>query len=106
MRTPRVLIPMLALLLAAGTVALVNGCYGLPKGTVAQVEVGGVRITATGAGIVKADAKKTTFQIKCEECGFQTEQITIDTPTPGHPYSLKWVCPTCGHKQTIVISAI
>lgn len=106
MRASRALILATSLLMVVGTAVLLDGCYGIPKGTAAQVQVGSAQITATGAGIIKADASKTTIQIRCSDCGYQTDTITIDTPTPGHPYTLKWVCPVCGHKQTVVVSAI
>ena len=91
------------MVIATGLVAAVSGCYGIPKGTMKQVSVDHVKLTACGAGIVKADAQKTTFKIKCGVCGFEAQEMTIDTPKPGKPYTLKWICPTCGHKQTIVI---
>jgi len=80
-----------------------SGCGGIPKGTVKETTVGTVKLTAEGAGIVKADAQKTTFQIKCAVCGFEADPMTIDTPAAGKPYTLDWVCPKCGHKQKIVI---
>lgn len=95
----------MAMVVMLGTLAVVNGCGGIPKGTVAQMQVGNLQVTAVGAGIVKADALKTTFQIKCGVCGFEPEIMTIDTPAPGKPYMLDWVCPKCGHKQKIVITA-
>ena len=94
----------MALVVMSGTAVVLNGCGGVPKGTVAQMQTGNLQVTATGAGIVKADAQKITFQIKCGVCGFVTETVTVDTPTAGKPYTLDWVCPKCGHKQKIVIS--
>jgi len=70
----------------------------------AKTAIGSVTVHATGAGIVKADAQTVTFKIKCGLCGFEPEAITIPMPTPGKPYTNKWVCPKCGHKQTIVIT--
>ena len=94
-----------AVVVLSGTMAVVNGCGGIPKGTMEQVQVGQMQITAVGAGIVMANAQKTTFRIKCGACGFEPDAITIDTPAPGKPYTLDWVCPKCGHEQKIVITA-
>ena len=90
------------LMMAGGMLALV-GCRGIPAGTTKEITIGATTLQATGAGIVKADAQKTTFRIKCAVCGFEPDPITIDTPTAGKPYVLNWVCPKCGHKQKIVI---
>ena len=53
-----------AVVVLSGTMAVVNGCGGIPKGTMEQVQVGQMQITAVGAGIVMANAQKTTFRIK------------------------------------------
>ena len=94
---------VMSVALAAGLVLAVSGCFGIPKGTMKDVKVGTVELTVTGAGIVKADAQKTVFKIKCGKCGYETGEMVIDTPVPGKPYILNWVCPRCGHKQKIVI---
>ena len=93
-------------LAAVGSGLLAGGCFGIPKGTVRNVSVGSRKLKATGAGIVKADAQKVTFKIKCSVCGFKAEEITIDTPTAGKPYTMDWVCPKCEHKQKIVIESV
>ena len=103
MKTGRVL-GLAALAVAAGGLALVLfGCGGIPEGTTRVATVDSMQIEATGAGIVKADARKTTYRIKCGLCGYLSEGMTADTPTAGKPYTLDWVCPKCGHKQKIVI---
>lgn len=84
-------------------VLAMSGCFGIPKNTTPNAMVGKTQLHATGAGIVKADAQKTTFKIKCTRCGFEPDEITIDTPVEGRPYTLDWVCPKCGNKQKIVI---
>ena len=96
---------LLTLAGGAGTL-LLAACYGIPKGTLKEAAVGGVKVKATGAGIVKADARQTTFAIKCARCGYEAPPMTIDTPAAGQPYTLAWVCPRCGHKQTIVIEVV
>jgi hypothetical protein len=96
----KMLVSVLAL---CGLTLALCGCHSIPTGTLGTTTVGSVTITASGAGIVKADAQKTTFKIKCRLCGYETEEITVDTPTAGKPYTMTWICPKCGHKQTIVI---
>ena len=104
MRWTKLIRTGLILAVISGSMAVWNGCGGIPKGTVAQLQVGTVQLIATGAGIITANAQKTTFQIKCESCGFEPVAITIDTPVAGKPYTLDWVCPQCGHQQKIVIA--
>ena len=100
-------IRVLASALAMGGLAVVlSGCFGIPKGTLKNTSVGTVKIEASGAGIVSADAQKTTFKIKCAVCGYEAETMTIDTPVAGKPYTLAWICPTCGHKQQIVVQVV
>ena len=82
-----------------------TGCGGIPKGTSETLTVGAVQLQATGAGLVKADAQKTTFRIKCAICGYEEER-TIDTPTAGKPFTLDWICPKCKHKQTITVQVV
>ena len=95
------------LLLAGTVVTLGGGCHGIPQGTAPTVSVSGaVVLRATGAGLITADAQKTAFKIKCALCGYESEVITIATPTPDTPYTLDWVCPQCGHKQKITIRAV
>lgn len=94
----------LALVLGVQVAAL-SGCYGIPQGTQGMANVGKLHLLIKGAGIVKADTEKTTFRIKCGRCGFETEEMTIDTPSVGKPYSLNWVCPKCQNKQTIILEA-
>lgn len=91
-------------LVMAGFVLALTGCHGLPPGTTKNVTVGSSKLEANGAGIVKADAQKITFRIRCTVCGFETGDMTIDTPAPGKPYVLDWVCPKCGHRQKVTIS--
>lgn len=100
-------LPGLALLLVLmGAAVVMSGCHGIPKGTAPAIVMGTVTLQATGAGLVKADAQKTSFQIECGLCGYETEVITIDTPAPGKDYTLDWVCPKCGHKQKVTIRAV
>ncbi len=89
----------------AGAALVLGGCYGLPKGTAPGMTVGSVSLQAVGAGLVRADAQTLTFKIKCEECGYEPETVTIATPVPGKPYVLDWVCPKCGYRQKITIRA-
>lgn len=95
------------MLLLAGTIVTLSGCHGIPQGTAPTVTVSGaVALRATGAGLITADAQKTSFKIKCALCGYESEVVTIDTPTPDKPYTLDWVCPKCGHKQKITLRAV
>jgi predicted RNA-binding Zn-ribbon protein involved in translation (DUF1610 family) len=80
-----------------------SGCYGIPIGTKETATVDQLKLKATGAGIVKADAKKTTYKIRCALCGFQAEDKLILTPTVKTPYIIDWLCPNCGHGQIIMI---
>lgn len=86
-------------------VLLSGGCGTLPAGTFKDVKVGNIQLTATGAGIVRADAQKVAFKIKCETCGKEVPEMIVETPVPGKPYTMDWICPQCGHKQKIVITA-
>lgn len=97
---------VLSACVVVGVALAAGGCYGVPKGTLKEVSVGAVQLTAEGAGIVKADALKTTFKIRCAVCGYLSEEITIDTPVAGKPYVMDWVCPKCDHKQKVVIQAV
>ena len=90
-------------MVVVGLAFALSGCYSIPKGSMKDVKVGDVQLRAIGAGIVKADAQKTTFRIRCAVCGKLSEEMTVDTPTPGKPYTMLYVCPRCGHKQKIVI---
>jgi hypothetical protein len=95
----------------AGAAVVLGGCHGIPQGTApaittAGTAAGAVTLEATGAGLVKADARKTSFKIECARCGDESEVITIDTPVPGKPYTLDWGCPQCGHQQKIIIRAV
>jgi hypothetical protein len=95
---------VVSVLAIVGLMSIMGGCAGIPKGTTEVISLGSaVSVHATGAGIIKADTEKTTFKIKCGLCGYESEEITINTPAAGKPYVLKWVCPKCGHKQTITI---
>lgn len=96
----------LIVMVVAAVAVMLAGCFGIPKGTVSEVKVGAVQLKVNGAGIVKADAAKTTFKIKCSRCGFEPEEITIDTPVAGKPYTQDWTCPKCGNKMKIVIEAV
>jgi hypothetical protein len=93
-------------LLCAGILPALSGCYGIPEGTFEEVMVGQLQLKAVGTGIVKADEQKTTYMIRCSTCSFQTDAKTIKTPKPGSPYILDWLCPNCGHAQLIVIDAV
>ena len=106
MKARKVIGMVLSVLVAVGFMVAMSGCFGIPKGTMKTVSVGNMQLEASGAGIVKADAQKVTLKIKCAVCGFQAEEITIDTPAAGKPYILDWVCPKCGHKQKIVINSV
>lgn len=83
-----------------------SGCSAVPKGASKQVTVNSTTLKATGAGIVKADAAKAIYQIKCTVCGFVSESVTIDTPSKDKPYEVEWVCPKCGHKQKVTVTAL
>lgn len=97
-------LPIMAVCLAIGCVGLfIGGCRGIPTGTAKVVAVGNANLQATGAGIVKVEAGKTTYKIKCSLCGYETETVTIDTPAAGKPYTTTWICPRCGHKQKVAI---
>jgi predicted RNA-binding Zn-ribbon protein involved in translation (DUF1610 family) len=87
----------------AGLLFVASGCSAMPKGTVKNVTVGTVQIVITGAGIVKSDEKSTTYRIKCQKCGFKSEEVVIETPGLDKPYAIEWVCPRCGRKQKILI---
>lgn len=101
----RNLFSVMAVLVLTGLVISLTGCFGIPRGTSKITNVGKLQLLIKGAGIVKADTEKTTFRIKCGRCGFETEEITIDTPSVGKPYILNWVCPKCSNKQAITIEA-
>lgn len=101
----RILSSVMVVLVLAGLVISLSGCFGIPNGTAKNANVGKLQLLIKGAGIVKADTEKTTFRIKCGRCGFETEEITIDTPSVGKPYILNWVCPKCQNKQAITIEA-
>jgi rubredoxin len=92
-----------AAVLSTGLGLVLSGCGTVPEGANKSAAAGGVQLEATGAGIVKADAQKTVFKIKCAVCGFVSDEMTIDTPAAGKPYTLDWVCPKCGHKQKVTI---
>ena len=97
---------MISLSVLSGFMFMLSGCSTAPKGTTRTVQVNGVQLQASGAGIVKADAQNTTFRIKCGRCGYESEERTIPSPQAGKPYTLNWVCPHCGHKQTIIIQVV
>lgn len=97
---------MLALIIfSLGIMSVINGCYGIPAGTTEEATVGQLQLKATSAGIVKANDKKTTYRIKCNVCSFENVNKTIRTPSVENPYVYDWLCPNCGHKQTIIIQA-
>jgi len=95
-------------LMLAGMVLTLTGCFGIPKGTTKSVKAGEVMIQATGAGIVKVDAQAQTitFKIKCGRCGFEPAEQTIPIPKAGQPYTINWVCPKCGNKQKVTIEVV
>ncbi len=92
-------------LLSSGLLSVLGGCYGIPVGTTEEATVGQLQLKATGAGIVKANAKKTTYRIKCTVCSFEDSDKTILTPTVKDTYVLDWLCPNCGHQQIIMVQA-
>ena len=96
---------ILSLLISAYLLNFLCGCHGIPKGTVAETTFENIKVKATAAGLVKANQQKTTFKIKCELCGFETEDKTIRTPPLNDYYGLDWLCPNCGHKQIIYIQS-
>jgi len=96
---------IVSLSLAAGFAVMLGGCGSVPVGAKSSMQADGTQLKASGAGIVRADAQNTTFRIKCRVCGYVSEEMVIPTPKAGAPYTLNWVCPNCGHKQTITISA-
>ncbi|MDI6775367.1 MAG: hypothetical protein QME60_08275 [Verrucomicrobiota bacterium] len=92
-----------AVLAAIGALAPASGCRGIPRGTTEDIAVGTVKLQATGAGIVKADAQKTVYKVKCSECDFKSFDMTAETPTAVRPYRFDWTCPKCGHEQKVTI---
>lgn len=100
----RIILGFLVLGLAvSGLVINANAGSVVPKGTEKAMQVGTVELDATGCGIVKANEQKTTYKIKCSVCGYESNEISIDTPTADKPYTIVWTCPKCKNKQTIVI---
>lgn len=93
------------MLVAVVGLSLAGGCFGLPRGSAKDFTFGKVKIEATGAGVVKADSQKTVYKVKCATCGYETFDITIETPPTVRAFRTEWTCPKCGHKQTIVVSA-
>lgn len=97
---------ILAFSAMAGFMFMLGGCSTVPKGAARTAQITTGQLKASGAGIISADTQYTTFRIKCAVCGYVSEPITIPTPQAGQPYTLNWVCPDCGHKQTVVIQII
>ena len=102
----KVLKSIITLSVISGFMLALGGCSTVPKGSASTVQMNGVHLQASGAGIIKADAQNTTFRIKCGVCGKESEELVIPTPLAGKPYTLNYVCPRCGHKQKIVIQAV
>ena len=96
---------IVSVLLSTGLLSILNGCYGIPVGTTEEFTVGELQLKAIGAGIVKANPKKTVYKIKCNLCSFENVDKTILTPTVNEPYIIDWLCPNCGHGQIIIIQA-
>ncbi len=92
-------------LLSSGLLTALSGCYGIPKGTTETATVEQLQLKATGTGIVRANAKKTTYMTRCAVCGFQNVEKTILTPKPENTYIIDWLCPNCGHSQIIMIQS-
>lgn len=91
---------MLSVMVTIAIFAALNGCFG----TTTSLKTGNMEIQSIGAGLIKVEAGKTTFKIKCKVCGYEEER-TADTPVIGAPYMLDWICPKCGHRQKITIRA-
>jgi len=92
--------------LLAVMTGLMYGCSTVPRGATKTVQISTAQLQASGAGIIRADLQNTVIKIKCGVCGFESEEITIPTPQAGKPYTLNWVCPKCGHKQTVIIKLV
>ncbi len=90
-------------ILFTGIAVVLSGCYGIPKDTLKVAKIGNIQITAVGAGIVEADAVNTTIKVKCGFCGFEDKEVIIPSPVAGKPYTMEWICPKCGHKQSIIV---
>lgn len=92
-------------LACVASISTLTGCYGIPKGTMKEVPLGQMKIESKGAGIVSA-ADKTTYQIRCERCGYTAEPATIDTPEFCKPFVQHFTCPKCGHQQWVTIQQV
>lgn len=64
----------------------------------------GPKLNATGAEVLGGCPKKTKIKITCAKCG-KTEELVIDTPAAGKPYSQEWACPKCGNKQKVSVES-
>ena len=104
--TRRTAMQLLAALACAPLASLLTGCYGIPKGTMKQVPMGKMKLEAKGAGIVGVTGDKTTFQIRCEVCGYTEEPASIDTPKFGEPHVQRYTCPKCAHQQWVTIQQV
>ncbi|HPB11180.1 MAG TPA: hypothetical protein PLU38_08670 [Kiritimatiellia bacterium] len=85
--------------------AVQSGCQPAaePARPAAPAGAGIPKLKAAGAVVIAADSQKVTIKIRCQKCGFLSEEIQIDTPKAGQPYTQAWTCPKCGHKQTVTI---
>ena len=105
MKHKNILAIIVSTLLSTGLLSILSGCYGIPKGTTETATVEQLQLKATSAGIVKANTLKTTYQVRCAVCSFQSDEKTIRTPKPDNTYIVDWLCPNCGHSQIIMIQS-
>ncbi|HRR32985.1 MAG TPA: hypothetical protein P5026_02700 [Kiritimatiellia bacterium] len=74
-----------------------------PAATAAPADANIPKLKVSGAVVIAAGSQKTTIKIRCQKCGFLSEEMQIDTPKAGQPYTQDWTCPKCGHKQAVTI---
>ncbi len=82
------------------------GCRSVPRGTQPIIRAGAVLLECQGGGILKADELKTVYRVRCSECGLESFDLTIDTPTSIRPYEFVWNCPKCRRRQPVTIRAV
>lgn len=103
----RIINSAVVVVFVASMVAVVCGCSSMPSNTRKKLTVGPTKIIAVGAGLAKADARTTTYKIRCADCGFEDEEARIiATPTAAKPYGTIWVCPKCAHRQNIDVKVM
>ncbi|MCK4948129.1 MAG: hypothetical protein KAS46_07120 [Candidatus Aureabacteria bacterium] len=89
----------IASLIVVATV-LISGCKTTPPVVTTKTPV----LSATGAVIVKQDAKYFYYKKKCEACGFTSKnQIGSGYPKGKGKLSSTFKCPKCGKNQKVQI---